>query len=184
MFDPERLESEAGRAELSNLARTYYTVIHDAIRRYDPHHLILGDRYEANAPLPMEIVEAAKPYVDVFSFQDFRDPVGHLADWYDVIGKPVLWADGSHNRERIEDETGTYRRGAHFLHDGKWFADAVAGLLENPGAVGAHLCGAYIRNRYRGRGLVDEQERPDEEAIRELQRLGRVVERWLGEFGK
>ena len=47
MFDPARLESEAGRTELFKLAERYYRVTHDAIRRYDPHHLILGDRYEA-----------------------------------------------------------------------------------------------------------------------------------------
>ena len=48
IFDPERLKTEAGRRELAQLARTYYRTTHDAIRRYDPHHLILGDRYEAN----------------------------------------------------------------------------------------------------------------------------------------
>ena len=48
IFDPERLKSEAGRKELTRLARANYPTTHDAIRRYDPHHLILGDRYEAN----------------------------------------------------------------------------------------------------------------------------------------
>ena len=61
IFDPGRLESEAGRKELSELAEIYYKTTHDAIRRYDPHHLILGDRYEANAPIAMEVVNAAKP---------------------------------------------------------------------------------------------------------------------------
>ncbi len=73
LFDPEKLKSDSGRAELTNLATQYYKVTHDAIRRYDPHHLILGDRYEANAPLTMEIINAARPYVDVLSFQDFRE---------------------------------------------------------------------------------------------------------------
>jgi hypothetical protein len=182
MFDPDRLESEAGRAELFKMAQRYYKITHDAIRRYDPHHLILGDRYEANAPLPSEIVKAAEPFVDVLSFQDFREPVAHLIEWHEATGKPVLWADGSHVRERIADDTDTYREGSYSMVDGKWFADVVAGLLENPGAVGAHLCGAYIRNRYRGRGLIDEKEKPDQEAIDEIRKVNRSVARWLSEF--
>jgi len=61
LFDPERLKTDDGRRELTRLATRYYQVTHDAIRRYDPRHLILGDRYEANAPLATEVVEAAKP---------------------------------------------------------------------------------------------------------------------------
>ena len=65
------VKTDAGRAELTKLSTRYYEVTHGAIRRYDKHHLILGDRYEANAPLPDEVLAAAKPFVDVFSFQHF-----------------------------------------------------------------------------------------------------------------
>ena len=95
IFDPERLKTEAGRKELSELATSYYKTTHDAIRRYDKHHLLLGDRYEANAPIAMEVMNAAKPFVDVISFQDFRDPVKHLDEWHQKTGKPVLLADAA-----------------------------------------------------------------------------------------
>ena len=39
MFEPGRLATEIGRQELLHLAKRYYKVTHDAIRRYDPHHL-------------------------------------------------------------------------------------------------------------------------------------------------
>ena len=78
IFDPERLKSDAGRRELREIAASYYKTTHDAIRRYDPHHLILGDRYEANEPIPMEVVEPALPLIDVLSFQDFKQPVTRL----------------------------------------------------------------------------------------------------------
>ena len=61
LVDPDLLESEAGRRELSAIAERYYKVTRDAIRRYDPNHLILGDRWEANAMLPEEVVQAALP---------------------------------------------------------------------------------------------------------------------------
>jgi hypothetical protein len=179
MFDPDKLKSAAGRKELFNLARHYYRVTHDAIRRYDPHHLILGDRYEANAPLPLPIVNAADPYVDVLSFQDFRDPVTHMLEWYEKTGKPVLWADGSRSRQVVKDDTGKHAGGQYHLVNGRWYADVLHGLTQNPGAIGAHLCGAYIRNRSRSKGLIDEQERHDEVAIEAIQKGHRAVERWV-----
>ena len=48
-----------------------------------------------NAPIAMEVIEAALPFVDVLAFQDFRDPVTHLHDWHQKTGKPVLLADAA-----------------------------------------------------------------------------------------
>ena len=106
-----------------------------------------------------------------------------MIKWHEATGKPVLMADGAQKRETIKDESGTYRDGAYSTVDGKWYADVVAGLLKNPGAIGAHLCGAYIRNRYRGRGLLDEMEQPDQEAIQEIRQAHQAVSRWLRKFG-
>jgi len=158
IFDPERLETQAGRKELSELATSYYKTIHDAIRRYDKHHLILGDRYEANAPIAMEVIDAAKPFVDVLSFQDFRDPVTNLDEWHKKTGKPVLLADAA----RIKWQT---QPGEFTPNDGHWYAETLAALHLNPGCIGFHLCGAYQRNKGRRYGLLDEMEKPDTENV-------------------
>jgi hypothetical protein len=176
LFDPQKLSSEAGRKELFELAGQYYKVTHDAIRRYDSHHLIFGDRYEANAPLPIEVVKAAQPYVDVLSFQDFRAPVEHLADWHKETGMPVLWADGAGQRQVQAAGGDNYA-----LNDGGWYANVLSGLQEIPGCVGAHLCGAYIRNRTRRRGLLDEQERPDATNIQLITEANRAAAAWIAE---
>ena len=65
------------------------------------------------------------------------------------------------------------------LRMGNGTAEALYGLLKNPGAIGAHLCGGYVRNRFRRKGLIDEQEQPDNEAISEIQKGSQVVARWL-----
>ena len=153
IFDPELLATESGRRRLRELARSYYRTTREAVRRYDPNHLILGDRYEANAPLPAEVVDAALPFVDVLSFQDFRRPARHLADWHRRTGKPVLLADAAGPGE-VDAE-------GFVANDGAWYAAVLAELLQNPGCVGFHLCGAYQRNRARRRGLLDELERED-----------------------
>jgi hypothetical protein len=178
LFDPARLATDAGRAELRRLATRYYEVTHDAIRRYDRHHLILGDRYEANAPLPIEVVESARPFVDVLSFQDFRDPVKNLAGWHARTGKPVLWADGAKNLPAKDPATG-----ASFIrNDGAWYAQSLNGLRDNPGCVGAHLCGAYLRNQARNRGLRDAREQPDTENLALITRANRDLAKWAAGF--
>ena len=158
MFDPDRLGSESGRSELKHLADLYYRTIHDAIRRYDENHLLLGDRYEANEPIALEVIQAALPHVDVLSFQDFVDPVMRLDEWYRQTGKPVLLADAA--KIKWHTEPGEFTR-----NNGGWYAETLADLKDNPGCVGFHLCGAYQRNRARRYGLLDELERPDVENV-------------------
>lgn len=173
IFDPERLNTEAGRRELTELAHSYYKTTHDAIRRYDKHHLILGDRYEANAPIAMEVVSASKPYVDVLSFQDFRDPVKHLDEWHQKTGKPVLPADAA----------GVNWRSEEFFkpNNGTWYAEALAALHQNPGCIGFHLCGAYQRNKARRRGLLDEFEKPDTDQVKLMKAANQKVSQWMHE---
>ena len=105
----------------------------------------------------MEVVNSAAPYVDVLSFQDFRDPVTHLDQWHKKTGKPVLLADAA----------GVQWRSNEFFkaNNGAWYAETLAGLFNNPGCIGFHLCGAYQRNKARRRGLLDEMERPDQQNI-------------------
>ncbi|MEM8669380.1 MAG: agarase [Planctomycetota bacterium] len=170
IFDPERLETQSGRKELRELAESYYKTTHDAIRRYDKHHLLLGDRYEANAPIAMEIVNAAMPYVDVLSFQDFKDPVKHLDEWYRKTGKPVLLADAAGVNFRSQE---------YFKpNNGRWYAETLASLHENPGCIGFHLCGAYQRNKARRRGLLDEMEQPDQQNVDQMKAANeRIIEK-------
>jgi hypothetical protein len=182
LFDPAKLETDAGRKELYEMATQYYRVTHDAIRRYDRHHLILGDRYEANAPLPMEVINAARPYVDVLSFQDFRQPIEHLGEWHKTANMPVLWADGAQGISR-DDPSGPFHSGRYSRNDGRWYADVLAGLRKNPGCVGAHLCGAYLCNRVRRRGLLDERERADDQNVALIRAANLETQRWVETAG-
>lgn len=178
LFNPEMLKTDAGRRTLGELAARYYRVTHDAIRRYDKHHLILGDRYEANAPLPEEVVRAALPFVDVISFQHFGPPEkvkSDLARWHELTGKPVLYADG-HRACKLAD-------GVHH-HDAKGYAAILAALREVRGCVGMHLCGAYLRNRCRNRGLRDECERPDAEPLAGITAANREMTEWVKQTAK
>ena len=176
LFDPEKLKTEAGRRELLELATTYYRVTHDAIRRYDRNHLILGDRYEAARPIADEVVEAACPFVDALTFQHFAkpDPVAkNLTHWHTKTGKPVLVAD---HASSIRFPNGSQR------HDGAGYVEMLERLREVPGCVGYHLCGAYLRNETRKRALRDADEKPDAEAISAITRANREAGAWMATF--
>jgi hypothetical protein len=172
LFDPRKLDSQTGRDELFALASRYYKVTHDAIRRYDRNHLILGDRYEAAQLIPAEVLRAAAPYVDVMSFQFFGPAakVGPgLARLHRETGKPVLLADAS-------------IPGMQNNPPEKWgdsYAEMLRALRELEGCVGWHVCGAYQRNRSRGRGFLDEKDEIDPGFAAALERANRETAEWV-----
>lgn len=173
LYDPEKLKTQAGRKELTVLATQWYRVTHDAIRRYDPQHLILGDRYEASAPIAEEVVRAALPYVDVLGFQHFRGPEevsANLRKWHDLTGKPVMLVDQA---SAIRAPDGSAR------HSGEGYAATLTALRAEPGCVGFHLCGAYLRNEARKRGLRGADEKPDAEALAAITAANREAAEWM-----
>lgn len=173
LFDPERLTSEAGRKELFEMATRYYKVTHDAIRRYDKNHLIFGDRYEANAPLAKEVLLAARPYVDAISFQHFAPPEDirkNLEYWYDITRMPVLLADASSSR-RLPDGS--------LMHNPDGYKAIYEILREVPSCLGFHLCGGYIQNRVRRKGLFDPNNQPFREVVEGLSGVNQDTLSWL-----
>jgi hypothetical protein len=177
LFDPKRLETKAGRKELFELATRYYKVTHDAIRRYDKNHLILGDRYEARAALPEQVVRAAMPYVDVLSFQCFGGAkiVGEkLGHWAKFSDRPVLLADSS---VRIRSVSAGGERKPH-RQDPQGYADTMRELQRIPQCVGFHLCGAYTCNRVRRFGLRNERDEPDSEAVKGIAKVNQETAKW------
>ena len=172
LFDPARLASEAGRQELRELATRYYRVTHDAIRRYDPNHLILGDRYEANVQLPVEVVEAALPFVDVLSFQCFGTPehvLSKMGSWAGLTHRPVLVADSA--QRCPHPDTGWPPQGDR-ANDPVAHGRVLDGLLDISECIGYHLCGAYLRNRTRRSGFrsLRDEPLPESDGMRQQNR--------------
>ena len=90
--------AEDDEAFLRIILDRYYKVTHDALRRYDPNHLIFGDRYNGHGQnfIPEAAIEAMKPYVDVFSvhrYGFFDEIKSDLERWHQLSGKPVFLVD-------------------------------------------------------------------------------------------
>lgn len=160
LFDYRKLESEAGRQELAGLATRYYKVLHDAVRRYDPNHLLLGDRYEGRGRMAIEVLQAAGPYVDVISFQHFGQPEEIAADlnrWAGRTGKPVPLADS--------------------------YSGSVSLLRATPDCIGYHVCGSYAKNKIRGGALLDMREQAIGDAVEKVRATNRETLAWIRELG-
>ncbi len=57
------------------LADRYFRVTTEAIREFDPNHLILGAR-ASSLSMPRQVPQAAAPYLDVFSVNFYATPEG------------------------------------------------------------------------------------------------------------
>lgn len=169
ILDPALLETGAGRRETFDLATHYYRTTQEAIRRYDPNHLLLGDRYEGRQPLAEPVLRAAAPYIDVLSFQNFG-PIDEVVDdfrrWHEATGLPVLLADATARMPRDSDR-------------GQSYTEKIRKLRELECCVGWHYCGAYLRNTARQRGIRDERFEADEAFVAELATANRETAEYV-----
>jgi hypothetical protein len=154
------------RGVLFEIADAYHRTITAAIRRYDPDHLILGDRYGLTAGMPGPVLEAAKPHVDAWAVQVFTgasdERLSRSLDTLDALhedtGKPILIADtgnwcatptSPHRASDIPDQAGRARR----------YITALSAYASRPWFLGSHWCG-YIENPARGVGMKDPYDQP------------------------
>jgi hypothetical protein len=160
----EGLSEDDHNKKLFDVAKKYYQVVTDAIRRYDPNHLILGDRYNGNKGIPEVVLRAMTDYVDVLSVQYFTGKaeeqyntmIEDLKNWHEITGKPVLiadignWVPTSMNPHRTSDMDTHQERGEDY-------AKGLTRILQEPWIVGWHWCG-FIENLGRGWGMKDPQD--------------------------
>ena len=151
---------------LNQIADAYYRCLVDELRRCDPHHLVLGDRFMALPEwTPDSILVTAAKYVDVISFQPMgtRVPIrGYLDGVYEITGKPVLLADTNTMTQRPEKgqvDTTEYEKSAG-EHTMRYYLDAAGSKY----CIGIHRC--TVRDyqpwnpRYHRRGLLKADDTP------------------------
>ncbi|MDR7188191.1 hypothetical protein J2Y46_001007 [Microbacterium sp. BE35] len=160
----ENLNAQRYDAKLFEVATRYYEVITRAVRRYDPNHLILGDRYNGNKGVPGPVLRAMVPFVDVLSVQYFTgktdaehdEMIRVLRALHDATGKPVLIADIGNwmptvlNPHRTSDMRTQSERGDDY-------AKGLARALAEPWIIGWHWCG-FLENLGRGFGIKSPQD--------------------------
>mgnify|MGYP005635540351 CR=1 FL=1 len=179
-MDRFEIETESGRSKFRETAGRYYQVIHDAIRRYDKNHLLLGDRYNGNPGIPDEILMAAKDSVDVISIQHFNTLdqfVENSRHYYKITGKPIINADvGFHIRPFGKEEPHGVKTQAE---RGQAYAKWAGACFDEPHFIGWHWC-AYIANKVRMAGLKDGNNKPYTEAVDLIREFNRTLYNRVG----
>lgn len=133
-------------ALMNHIADTYYTIVCGELKKADPHHLILGDRFMAAmgnkaTHTPDSILRTAARHVDVMSFQPMgtQKPIKAFLDHVLALtGKPALLADVNTMTMRPEKDAKDSTRyeteaGEHTL---SYYLDAAA----SPACLGLHRC--------------------------------------------
>lgn len=167
------------------IAREYFRACHDAIRRHDPNHLILGVRFAGYALRP--VVEASGEFVDVVSFNiyTFEPPVNVLEELHQITRKPVMITEfsfkamdsGLPNTKGAGQPVPTQKdRADHFER-------FVTSLMKLPYCVGYHWfqwSDQPAQGRFDGEnsnfGLVKENDEPWELLTQRMTEVNRRIE--------
>jgi len=155
-------------AFLGVIAQRYYSMFHKFIRRYDPNHLILGDRYNGNVDVPKIVLQAARPYVDVASVQCYDEWAEHadiMRKIHRIMGKPVLLADSGYAVRTPEMPLPCQVQRSSDRAVGQAYAKYLRAIRHEPWIIGWHWCG-YMDNLLRHPGLKTVKDQPKKDAVR------------------
>jgi hypothetical protein len=145
--------ADADRAKEDMIAFMYvisdqwYRMHHEAIRKYDPNHLILGDKnmimwhYEWMIP-------AMKEYVDVVTIQAYgrwEQDEKLVERLYEQLGKPVYNGDGSYSyvqpNQKEWGAKGWRTNAQSFKEVAEFYQETLEGMMSTPYMIGWHHCG-------------------------------------------
>jgi hypothetical protein len=182
------LDEAARNEKLYDVASKYYETMHRHLREYDQNHLILGDLFNGDRPLPEPVLEALKPYVDVVGVQYFPgDTVearermkAHAASVVEITGKPLYipdignWAPTELNPHRVKDPTGRLAGLESQAERARHYIETLDSVLHEPWCVGWHWC-AYFENLARGWGMKDPWDEPYEDLVRPVAEFNKTI---------
>ena len=148
-----RWEELSGREEVSGdaarkdqaawqevVARRYFATCKNAIRKADPHHLILGCRFAGQAPDP--VLRGLRDSVDVVSFNNYGQtaPAETLQNIYRLTGRPIMLTEFSFKAmdSGLPNTKGAGRPVATQQDRADGFTRYVHGLIDLPFVVGFH----------------------------------------------
>ncbi|RMF91682.1 MAG: beta-agarase [Planctomycetota bacterium] len=129
-------------AFLRRIAREYFRVLGEANRKYDPHHLIFGDRFAFNTISP-EVLEEMLPWVDAVVIQPPFRP-GFPRQEFDRIHrlsrKPILICDFAIRFKDPGKQVRGWKLAESPAEAGKSYAEYVRNALQTPYILGIFWC--------------------------------------------
>lgn len=184
---------------LSLIVERWYQMQHDAVRRYDPNHLIFGDKLGGgpadvgyrgtNHPeIPEYLYSILSKFVDVVTIEwygQFEDQVAALRAIHAATGKPILLGDSSFSevQPRQDGKAKGVIVGSQ-AEVGDSYARYLEAALTEPYIIGWHFCG-YIESfatqgaRFQPQnGFIDPFETVHQEAVTRVKAANAKAVRW------
>lgn len=129
-------------AFLRRIAAEYFRGLGESNRRFDPDHLIFGDRFSFDTSIP-EVLEEIMPYVDAIAVQPRFNP-GFPRKEYDrihrITGKPIIICDFAIRFEEAGKTIRGWKPQKSPKLAGERYAEYVREALATPYIIGAFWC--------------------------------------------
>lgn len=168
-------------AFLRIIAREYFRVLGTANKKFDPDHLIFGDRFTFQTAIP-EVIEEMLPYVDAIAIQPpFRAgfPRKEFDRVHKLSGKPIIICDFAIRFKDGDKNVRGWKPEASPKIAGQRYAEYIREAMATPYILGAFWCNPIdskpgFKKTGIKQGLFDHGLTPRPElnqAIRELNRF-------------
>lgn len=175
-------EGDDGKARdqafLRLIAREYFRVIGTANRKYDPDHLIFGDRLSFYT-YDEDVLKEMLPWIDAIAFQPHfwhTFPKKQFDEMYELSGKPILLCDFAIRFKDGDKDVQMWKMEEDSIAAGRAYSDYVRSALDSEYIIGVFWCNpidtpkgfrkAGVKQGFFGDGL---SERPGlHEAVRKL----------------
>ena len=132
---------------LAVVAERWYGLHRELIAKYDPNHLILGDKNLIQNYDPF-LVPALRKHVDVIvtqSYNRWADDAPLNRSIHERIGKPIVNGDGSHSYVQPNQQgrgAKGFRTGSKSFEEvAALYRETLEGMMRTPYMIGWHHCG-------------------------------------------
>jgi len=143
--DPQNaMEREDNDAFLARILERYYSIAVDALRRYDPRHLIFGDTLNGNTDMPDFAVQVAAQHADLTLYQWYglyAEQAPRLDRWSALTGKPLFNGDSCYAVPTAEMPNPLGQHFASQEERAAAFLDFAEHAFARPDFVGWSWCG-------------------------------------------
>lgn len=149
------------------IARQYFRTFGEAQKKYDPDHLVFGDRFAFNTIEPV-VVEEMLPYVDAIAIQpQFWGPFPEkqLDDIHELTGKPILLCDFAIRFKDGDKDVRMWKLAEDSVAAGEAYTDYFKAALETDYVLGIFWCNpvdtakgfgnAGVKQGFFGKGLIE-----------------------------
>ena len=139
-----------------SVAKEWYRIWHDTIRKYDPNHLILGDRNTIHLQvLPTYILDCMEPYVDALSINMMGSAEMMMRNLRPILSywkKPIFPADVDGRVWDRREKSGAKLRNDEAV--GEFYWDHLRMGIEHPQLIGIAWC-SYWETTVHHSGVKD-----------------------------